>query len=89
MDSYWTKTRKDSQYQQEEILDWAAYLEHLQAVLKEFDPTVALNETILIRYFREELRPSIRAQLDYWGRDLDGWEEVVEKTGDVEAMKPS
>ncbi len=66
-------------------MDWAAYLEYLQAVLKEFDPTGAPNKTTLIRYFREGLRPSIRAQLDHWRRDLDAWEEVVEKAGDVEA----
>ncbi len=51
VDSYWTKIRRDSQYQQEEVLDWAAHLEYLQAVLKEFDPTGATNKTTLIRYF--------------------------------------
>ncbi len=51
MDSYWTKIRRDSQYQQEEVLDWTAHLEHLQAVLKEFDPTGAPNEITLICYF--------------------------------------
>ncbi len=71
-DSYWTKIKRDSLYQQEEVLDWAAHLEHLQAVLKEFDPTGAPNETTLIRYFWVGLRPSIRAQLDHWKRDLDG-----------------
>ncbi len=67
VDSYWTKIRRDSQYQQEEVLDWAAYLQHLQAVLKEFDFTGAPNEITLIRYFRKGLRPSIRAQLDHRG----------------------
>ncbi len=80
-----TKIRRDSQYQQEEVLDWAAHLEHLQAVLKEFDPSGAPNEITLIRYFREGLRLSIQAQLDHRGRDLDGWEEVVKKADDVEA----
>ncbi len=54
-------------------------------MLKKFNPTGAPNETTLIRYFRKELYPSIRAQLDYRGRDLDAWEEVVEKAGDIEA----
>ncbi len=45
------KIRRDSQYQQEEVLDWVAYLENLQVVLKEFDPFGAPNETTLIRYF--------------------------------------
>ncbi len=54
-------------------------------MLKEFDPSGASNETTLIRYFQEGLRPSIRAQLDHRGRYLDGWEEVVENASDVEA----
>ncbi len=54
-------------------------------MLKEFDPFGAPNETTPIRYFQEGLRPSIRAQLDHQRRDLDGWEEVVEKAGDAEA----
>ncbi len=84
MDSYWTKIRRDSQYQQKEVLDWAAHLKYLQAVLNEFDPSGGPNKTILIHYFQEGLRPSIRAQLDYRGRNLDGWEEVMEKAGDIE-----
>ncbi len=85
MDSYWTKIRQDSKYQQEELLDWAAHLEYLRAMLKEFDPTGAPNESTLIRYFWKGLPPSIRAQLDYQRRDLNAWKEVVEKVGDVEA----
>ncbi len=85
MDSYQTKIRRDSQYQQEEVLDCAAHLEHLQAVLKEFDPTDAPNKTTLICYFREGLCPSIRAQLDHWGQNLDAREKVVEKAGDAKA----
>ncbi len=77
------KIRQNSQYQQEEVLDWATYLEHLQAVLKEFNPTCTPNKTTLIRYFQEGLRPSIWAQSDYQRWDLDTWEEVIEKVGDV------
>ncbi len=54
-------------------------------MLKEFDPSGAPNKTTLIRYFREGLRLSIQAQLNHRGRDLDGWEEVLEKAGDAEA----
>ncbi len=63
----------------------AADLVHLQAVLKKFDPINAPNESTLIRYFREELRLFIRAWLDHRRQNLDAWEEVVEKVGDVEA----
>ena len=71
VNSYWTKIKKDSKYQQEDVLDWAAYLEHLQAVLREFDSVAAPNKDTMIRYFREGLRPSIRAQLDIKDQDLD------------------
>ena len=55
VDSYWTKIKRDSQYQQENILDWAVYLEHLQAVLQDFDSVAALNKDTMIRYFQERL----------------------------------
>ena len=29
VDSYWAKIKRDSQYQQDDVLDWAAHLEHL------------------------------------------------------------
>ena len=29
VNSYWAKVKRDSQYKQEDVLDWAAYLEHL------------------------------------------------------------
>ena len=60
VDSYWRKIKKDSQYQLEEVLNWAAHLKYLQAVLREFDPAAIPNEEIIIRYFREDLKPSVR-----------------------------
>ena len=39
----------------------------------------------MIRYLWESLRPSIRAQLDTRGRDLDSWEKAVEKAVNAEA----
>ncbi len=68
------------------------HLEHLYAVLKEFDLTDTPNKITLIRYFWEGLRLSIRVQLDHQRRDSDKWEEVVEKVGDVKAkanLQPS
>ena len=85
MDAYWGKIKRDSQHQLEEVLDWAAHLEHLQAVLREFDPAATPNEEIMIRHFREGLRPSVRAQLDTRGRNQDSWEEAVEKAVNAEA----
>ena len=77
--------KRDSQYQLEEVLDWTAHLEHLQVVLREFDPATALNKEIMIRCFQERLRLSIQAQLDARSRDLDSWEEAVKKAVNAEA----
>ena len=75
---------RDSQYQLEEVLDWAAHLEHLQVVLREFDPAAIPNEETMILYFRESLRPSVRAQLDTRDWNQDSWEEAVKKAVNVE-----
>ena len=48
VDTYWRKIKRDSQYQLEEVLDWAAHLEHLQMVLREFDPAATPNKEIMI-----------------------------------------
>ena len=37
VDSVWKKVKRDSQYQDESVQDWAAYLEYLQSILIEFD----------------------------------------------------
>ena len=66
-------------------MDWAAYLKHLQTVLKEFDPAAAPTERVLICYFCDGLRPSIRAQTNERGQDLDSWEEAIEKAINAEA----
>ena len=39
----------------------------------------------MIRCFLEGLKPSIRAQMDTRGRDLNSWEEAVEKAVNAEA----
>ena len=71
VDTYWGKIKRNSQYQLEKVFDWAAYLEHLQVVFQEFDPATTPNKEIMIRFFREGLKLSIRAQLDPRGRDLN------------------
>ena len=39
----------------------------------------------MIRYFWKGFQSSIRAQLDVQNRDLDFWDEIVNKIVDVEA----
>ena len=85
VDSIWRTIRKDYQYQLKEVIDWAAHIEHLQTVLKEFNPVAAPTEEVLICYFCDGLRPSIRAQTNKRVQDLDTWEEAIKKTIDAEA----
>ena len=66
-------------------MDWAAYLENLQAVLKEFDPVAAPSEEILIYCFQEGFRPSIQAQIDSWHWELDLWDEMLDKAIEAES----
>ena len=60
-------------------------MEHLQAILKEFDPVAAPNKETLIRYFWDGLCLSIWAQVDNREQDLNAWKEVVEKAVNAEA----
>ena len=65
-------------------MDWAAHLNHLQTVLREFDSTTAPNEGVLICYFCDGLRPSIQAQTNEQGQDLDTWKEAIKKSMNAE-----
>ena len=85
VDSIWKKVKRDSQYQDESVQDWAAHLEYLQSTLIEFDSECAPEEGTIIRYFREDLRPSVRVQMEQRGRELDSFKELVEKAIDAEA----
>ena len=60
-------------------MDWAAYLEHLQTVFRKFDANAVILEPVLIRLFRDSLRPSIRAQAKQKGRQKDTWDQVMRK----------
>ena len=79
MDNFWYRIKQDAQYQQEDVIDWAAYLEHLQVVFREFNPVAAPNKEILIQYFWEGLRPFIQAQIDSQHQELDFWDKVINK----------
>ena len=67
----WSRVKHDSQFQQEELQDWASYIKHLQSILQEFDEKGAPEESDLIRFFRKGLRLSIKAQMEQWGREHD------------------
>ena len=66
-------------------MDWAAHLEHLQTVLREFDADAVISEPVLIRLFRDGLKPSIRAQAEQEGRRKDTWDQAIKKAITAEA----
>ncbi len=84
VDGIWSKFRRDFQYQLKEVWDWASHLEHLQSIFLKFSADGALEESDLIRFFREGPKPSIKAQMDQRGRESDDWETLVEKTVEAE-----
>ena len=86
VDGIWSKLKWDSQYQLEEVQNWAAHLEYLQSILLKFDNTEVPEESYLINFFRKGLKPLIRAQIEKRGRELDNWTEIVEKAIDTEAQ---
>lgn len=43
--------KQNAQYQQKDVLDYAACLKYLQVILKEFDLVAALNKKVVIWYF--------------------------------------
>ena len=85
VDSIWKKVKRDSQYQDESVQDWAAHLKYLQSILIEFDSEYASEEGTMIWYFREGLRPSVRVETEQCGREVNSFEELVEKAVDARA----
>ena len=75
IDSIWSKFKKDSQYQLEEVQDWASHLQHLQSTLSEFDRTP--EELTMICYFQKGLKPSIKVEIEQQDREIIDFEEIV------------
>ena len=75
VDSVWKKVKRDSQYQDKSVQDWAAHLEYLQSILIEFNSKWAPKEGMMFRYLREGLCPSVRVKIEQRGRQLDNFEE--------------
>lgn len=63
----------------------AAHLEHFQSIFIEFDFVGASIEFTIIWYFREGLKPFIKAQIDECSRELDSFKELVKKTVEIKA----
>lgn len=85
VDNIWSKIKNNSQNHIEEAQDWASHLKHLQFFLLKFDTDGASEKFDLIRFFWKDLKPSIKAQIEQKDRELNNWEEIVEKVVDIEA----
>ena len=85
IDSILKKVKRDSQYKDKLVQDWAAQLEYLQSILIEFDPECAPEENTMIKYFWEGLHSLVRVKIEQRGRELDNFEELVKKAVDTEA----
>ena len=80
-----SKFRRDTQYQAEFVLDWAAHLEHLHSILLEYDPVGAPTEPTMLRYFCEGLKSSVLAELEHRNLELESFNQMVKKAVDAEA----
>lgn len=74
-----------NQYKLQDIIDLAAQLEYLQAVLEEFDTTAISLNKLLTWYFQDGLKASIRAQLDKRDWNIADWQETIEWAIDAKA----
>ena len=45
----------------------------------EFDPATAPTESMMVRYFKEGLKPFIKAEIDQNATHLDNYEELIAK----------
>ena len=67
------------------MLDSAAHLKHLQSILLEYDLVGVPTEPTMLRYFREGLKPSVLAELEYRDLELESFNQMLKKTVDAEA----
>ena len=79
VDNILKKLKPNSEYQLEEVYDWASHLEHFQSIVMEFDPAGALTELTMVTYFEEGLKSSIKAEIDQDATYLDDYKELVAK----------
>ena len=66
-------------------MDWAGHLEYLQTIFREFDANAVISEPVLIRLFRNGLRPSIFAQAKKEGCQKNTLDQAIKKAITAEA----
>ena len=80
VDNIWKQLQKNSQYQLNKVYDWASHFKHLQSILIEFDLAVIPTELTMAKYFEEDLKPSIKAEMNWDATYLNNYKELVAKT---------
>ena len=55
-DNIWSKIKRDSQYQDKLVQEWATHLEYLQLILCKFNVEWAPAKDTMIRYFHKSLK---------------------------------
>ena len=85
VDYIWSKIKRDSQYQDKSVHDWAVYFKYLQSILIKFVLDYAPEEDTMIWYFQEGLQPSVQFEIEQRGQELDSFEGIVKKAVDAEA----
>ena len=91
VNSICSKFRRDSKYQAESVLDWATYLEDLQSILLKYNPVGALTKPTMLKYFREDLKPSVLTEIKNWDLKLKSFNQMVKKVVDAKlksALQP-
>lgn len=68
-----------NKYQLADVIDWLAYMEHLQSIFTKFYVVAPPIDNILIPYFWDGLRLFIHVQLDEKNHNLDNWQAVVKQ----------
>ena len=67
------------------MLDWATHLKHLQFILLKYDLVEALTEPTMLRYFWENLKSSVLAELEHQDLELESFDQKVKKAVNAEA----
>ena len=71
VDNIWSKIKRDSFYQYEEVQDWVSNLEHFQSIHIELDVKYAPSKYLLVWYIYESLKPPIKLWIDKKSQKLD------------------
>ena len=79
IDGIQSKMKRDFQYQDKLVQEWAAHLKYLQLMLFKFDAEWVSGKATKICYFREALKPSVQAEIEQCGRELKSFKKLIQK----------